>query len=125
MFSFRFRKFLGCTSPQIANPQIVMTNPQIANPQIFTKYCTTLSQNSSKGRRFKTNFHLVLLIRAYCATFLMTRSMYLRKSADHKKDWARKSQIRKVLHLRKLRKSNQLYKSANLRICDLRNLFAD
>jgi hypothetical protein len=30
-----------------------------------------------------------------------------------------------VLHLRKVRKSNKLFKSVILRICDLRNLFAD
>jgi hypothetical protein len=56
--------------------------------------------------------------------------MYLRscgsfRSANHKKDWVRKSQIYKVLHLRKVRKSNKLFKSAILRICDLRNLFVD
>jgi hypothetical protein len=38
------------------------------------------------------------------------------KSANHKK-----SQIRRLPHLRKVRKSNKLFKSANLRICDLRN----
>jgi hypothetical protein len=48
--------------------------------------------------------------------------MYLRtcksfKSANDKKDWISKSQIRKVSHLRKVRKSNKLFKSANLRIC--------
>ncbi len=37
----------------------------------------------------------------------------------------RKSQIRKVSHLWKVRKYNKLFKAANLRICDLRNLFAD
>jgi hypothetical protein len=41
------------------------------------------------------------------------------------KIWARKSQIRKVPHLRKVRKSNKIFKSANLQICDLQNLFAD
>jgi len=47
------------------------------------------------------------------------------KSVNHKKDWVHKSQIRKVPHLRKVRKSNKLLKSPNLRICDLRNLFAN
>jgi hypothetical protein len=37
----------------------------------------------------------------------------------------RKSQLRKGSHLQKVRKSNKLYKSASLQICDLRNLFAD
>jgi hypothetical protein len=47
--------------------------------------------------------------------------MYLRslsfKSANLKKDWDRKSQIRKTSHLRKVRKSNKLVESANLPIC--------
>jgi hypothetical protein len=30
-----------------------------------------------------------------------------------------------VPHLRKVRKYNKIYKSANFRICDLQNLFAD
>jgi hypothetical protein len=54
--------------------------------------------------------------------------MYLQtcgKPANYKEDWVRKSQIRKVSHLRNIRKFNKLSKSANLRICDLRNLFAD
>ena len=56
--------------------------------------------------------------------------MYLRtcgsfKSANRKKDCVRKSQIHKASHLRKVRKSNKLFKSANLRICDFRNLYAD
>jgi hypothetical protein len=64
------------------------------------------------------------------AIFVRTNRMYLRtcgsyKSANHKKDSARKSQIHKVPHLRNVRKSNKLFKSAHLRICDLRNLFAD
>jgi hypothetical protein len=42
------------------------------------------------------------------------------KSAHHKKDWVRKSQLCKESHLRKVRKSNKLFMSANLR-----NLFAD
>ncbi len=37
----------------------------------------------------------------------------------------RNSQLRKVSHLRKVRKSNNLFKLANLRICDLWNLFAN
>jgi hypothetical protein len=45
------------------------------------------------------------------------------KSAN--KTWVRKAQIRKLPYLRKARKSNKLGKSANIRICDLRNLFAD
>jgi hypothetical protein len=47
------------------------------------------------------------------------------KSANHKKDWVRKSQGREVSHLRNFRKSSKLFKSANLRICDLLKFFAD
>jgi hypothetical protein len=46
------------------------------------------------------------------------------KSPNHK-TWVRKSQIRKGSHLRKVHKSNKLFKFANLRICDLQNLFTD
>jgi hypothetical protein len=35
------------------------------------------------------------------------------KSANHKKYW-----VRKMRHLRKVRKSNKLFKSENLRICN-------
>ncbi len=45
-------------------------------------------------------------------------------SQQIKKSWVHKSQIRKVSHLRKIPISNKLFKFANLRICDLRNLFA-
>jgi hypothetical protein len=38
------------------------------------------------------------------------------KSANHKKDWVRKLQIRKVPHVHKVRKSNNLLKSANLNL---------
>ncbi len=47
------------------------------------------------------------------------------KSVNYKKDCVRKSQIRKVSHLRKVRKFINLFKSANLRICDYQNLLAD
>jgi hypothetical protein len=67
-----------------------------------------------------------------CGSFLSAKKLGLanRKStsykyANGKKDWVRTSQIRKVPHLRKVRKSNKLYKPAKLRICDLRNLFSD
>ncbi len=45
------------------------------------------------------------------------------KSANNKKDWG--SQFVNLLHLRKVRISNKLFKSANLPICDLRKLFAE
>jgi hypothetical protein len=55
--------------------------------------------------------------------------MYLRtcgsyKSANHRKDWVRKLQIRKVLLLRSVRKSNKLFKSESLWIFVSQNLFA-
>jgi hypothetical protein len=46
-------------------------------------------------------------------------------STNHKKGWVRKSQICKVPHLRKVNKSNKLFKPVNLRTSNLRNLFAD
>jgi hypothetical protein len=42
--------------------------------------------------------------------------------ANHKRV---RKQIRKVSQFRKVRKSNKLFKSTNLRICNLRKLFAD
>jgi hypothetical protein len=53
--------------------------------------------------------------------------MYLRKYSVRKsqKDLVRESQICKVPHLWKVRKSNISFKYANLRIFDLRNFFAD
>jgi hypothetical protein len=54
--------------------------------------------------------------------------MYLRTFGSlqiTKKDGVRKSQIRKVSHLRKFRKCNKLFHSASLLIYDLRNLFAN
>jgi hypothetical protein len=63
-----------------------------------------------------------ILIRALYAIFVRTKSMYLRtcksfKSENDKKDWISKPEVRKVLDLRKVRKSNKLFMSANLRIC--------
>ncbi len=53
--------------------------------------------------------------------------MYSRnfKTANLIKDWARKTHIRKLPHLRNVRKVKKFCKSANFRICFLRNLFAD
>jgi hypothetical protein len=88
--------------PLSQDPQILMINPQTANPQILTKYCTILFQNSHRSRLFKQFFFLVQIrIRV-----LRRKSMYLRtwgsfKSTNHKKDWVRKSQIRKIPQLRK------------------------
>jgi len=59
------------------------------------------------------------------STCFVVSTNYKSAIANGKKDWVRKSKIRKVTHLRKVRKSDKLYKPAQLRICDLRNLFAD
>jgi hypothetical protein len=93
----QIRKFLRCASPQIAHPQI------------STKYCKTLC--------LKTVLKVVFCKKKMYAEVLGPQIA--------KKDWVRKSQIRKVPRLRLVRKSNKLYKSAHLRICDLRFLFAD
>jgi hypothetical protein len=58
------------------------------------------------------------------------KSMQLRtwenfKSANHKKYRVCKLHIHKVLHLRTVCASNKLFKSAYLRICYMRNFFAD
>ena len=53
----KIQKFLTCATPQIPNLQIFMTNLQIINyVQNFTKYCTTLSQNSPKSCLLKLVF---------------------------------------------------------------------
>jgi hypothetical protein len=46
-------------------------------------------------------------------------------SANLEKYWVRKSQIRKLPHLRKICKLYKFCKSENLWICYLRNLFVD
>ncbi len=43
----KIRKFLRCARLQIVNSQSFMIYLQITNMQISTKYCTTLSQNST------------------------------------------------------------------------------
>ncbi len=56
--------------------------------------------------------------------------MYLRTCGSlspqiNKKDCVRKLQIRQVPHLRKVRKCNKLFKSANLRICPICGTYLD
>jgi len=65
-------------------------------------------------------------------TFEVRSKVWVRKSqipklkiCKSKKDGVHKSQTCKVPNLRKVRKSNKLFRSADLRICSLRNLFAD
>jgi hypothetical protein len=138
----QIRKFLGSCRPcksanfsgmpvrrkQISN---FIINPLIANQQISRKYCTTLSQIIPKIRPFTSLFYYVhILIRAYYALFVRRKCMCIQscgslKSVNYKKDCVRKSQIRKVSHLRNVHKFINLFKSANLRICDFQNLFVD
>jgi hypothetical protein len=49
----------------------------------------------------------------FCESFKFRKSQ---------KAWVRKSQIRKVPHLKKVRKSNKLLKFTNLRICEFAEL---
>jgi hypothetical protein len=73
-------KFLRYASPQIENPHLFLLKhqSQIAS---CTKYCTTLSQPRRKSLHLRT-----------CGSF---------KSTNHKKDWVRKSQTRRVSYLRR------------------------
>ncbi len=121
-----------------------MINPRIANPQIFSKYCTTASQNSSNSHIFKLIFlfctYLNLLIIYYI--FKETKSVFV----DLLKFWSAKKlgpanrkptnynlQITKKTGPATCKftkcdicgTSANLFKSANLRICDLRSLFTD
>jgi hypothetical protein len=73
-------------------------SPQIVNPQIF-------------------------IINPQISTNIAQLS--LKTLVQITENGARKSQMRNRSHLRKVGKSNKLFKSANLRICDLPNLFAD
>jgi hypothetical protein len=117
-------QILTSTSPQITNLQTFMTNVQIHK---FSQNTAQLSQNNSKSRFFK-QFLLFCSLnsRIVCQSEEKKYVVVdLRKSANHKKDWVRKSQTCKVPHLLKVSKSNKLFKSANLQVCDLRNLFTD
>ncbi len=99
---------------------------QIANPQISTKTCTSLSQTVLKVVFCKRFFiYVQIWVKAFNATFLgrktcicgLAEVLKIRKS---QKDKVRISQIRAVSHLRKVRKSNKLFKAAiifGLAIC--------
>jgi hypothetical protein len=113
-----------CACPQIANPQIFMTNLQIADPQTSTKYCKTLSQNSPKiCKEKKYGFTDLSKFEIRKKAWAVKSSK--RKSTNHKKYWLCISQYCTVSYLRMFRKAIKLFKFANLRIRDLRNLFAD
>jgi hypothetical protein len=109
--SFRHRKsakFLMCACPLNANPQIFMTSLKTILKVLFSNdlWSRTILNLSIKCHICKKKKYVFA---------------FLRKFENHKKDWIRKSQIRKVPHLRKVRKSNKLFKSSNLWICDERN----
>jgi hypothetical protein len=54
-----------------------------------------------------------------------TRKSQIRKFVNRKEYMVRISQIRKLPHLEKVCKSKKKIKSANLQICDLRNLISN
>ncbi len=99
-------------------------DPEI-DSQIYTKYCTTLSQNkSSLFQPFLlcTNLNQSIIY----AIFVRIKSVpYNFKLAKQQKFKISKSQKRQVRKSQKRKVSNKLFKSANLKICNLRNLFAD
>jgi hypothetical protein len=134
--SFRCRKSANflCQSANrksanfMINPQI--TNSQITNPQISTKYCTIVSQNSSKSRlckRFMSKFEL----EHYCYICKEKKYVqYLRtcggfKSANPKKIGSANGKSAKSHICGRSANIKKLFKCANLQICDLQNLFAD
>ncbi len=113
-------------SPQITNPQILGFIPQsqirkflwsasqqtIANSQLSTKHCSTLS-HSHKNRLCKCFLMYKFELKHYVQFSWGGKICILRtcgsfKSENHKKRLeVRKSQIRKVPRLRKIRKSDQ------------------
>ncbi len=122
--SFLYRKsanFLGVPvrKSQIRNFFMITSYSQICK---FPKNTAQLSHKTALRVVFLNRF---FLFRTNCNEkkyVLWTCGSF--KSANHK-NWVRKSKIRKMPHLRMVQKSNKLFKSANLRICDLRNLIAE
>ncbi len=118
----------------IANPQIsygVPCSPKIANPQICTNYWIAMWKIVLKFIFFSTIlFYVEIWIRVFYAICVCVWRKYffadLRffKSANHDKDLVCKSKIFKVSQLRKVCKSCKSFYFANLRIWDLRKLFA-
>ncbi len=105
-------KFLMCVSPQITNPRICIRN----SVQLFLK--TFPSFSVLKCNHFDVSeieiFGRICKEKKY--VFADLRKFKVYKS---QKDWARKSQIGKFAHLRKVHKYNKLLKSANLRTSNL------
>jgi hypothetical protein len=112
---------------QIRKFLIVVPVHKSQNSQIFMLYL--LSQNSPKSSLLD-NFcdmyvfelgHYMLYLRGEKVCILGHAKFHL-KFANHKKDWIRKSQMCKMSHLRKVRKSNkfvQVRKFADLRTAHL------
>ncbi len=97
----QIRKFLRCASLANRKLQSFMIYLQIAKMQISRNYCTTLSQNSTKSCLFKTIFVLF--------KHLNQSIIYYICDVKYTKRLRRKSQIRKVLHLWQVRKSNKFF----------------
>ncbi len=122
----KIRIFLRCASPQITNPQIFMISPQIANLQIY-KILQTLSQNSPKVVFLHDFYYVQILIRALYVKY-SRKGMYLRacgcfKSESRKKIGCANFKSAKCHNCGRPANLTNYFKSANLRNCDLRNLF--
>ncbi len=90
------------------------------NSQSSTKYCTTLSQsNSPKNFNNKLFKFVQIWIRALYTLFVWGKSIYLRTCGSSHITKKVEPANRKfaVSHLRQIRKSDKLIKSANLLIC--------
>ncbi len=115
--------FLRQPSPQIANPQIFMIYLKIANLHIYKKCCTTLSQNSPKSR-----FQTIVVL---CTQFNQSIICYI----CEEKQYVFISRLAEALSpqiTQKIRSANRKSpkchicgRSANLRSCDLWNLFSN
>ncbi len=86
---------------------------------------TGLKTDSPKSRIFKMIFYLhkFVYLRT-CGSFKSAKKLGSAnrkstsyESANHKKDWVRKLQMRKSPTFAEARKSNKLFKSANLPVC--------
>ncbi len=79
----------------------------IINPPISTKYCTHLS-HAIFWRRKSIYLRTCRSFNSAQKAWVLKLQIHKYKSANHKKHWVRNSQIWKVPHLRKVRKSNKL-----------------
>ncbi len=97
-------------------------SPQIANPQISTKYCTTLFQSSPRLYKHFYMYKFELEHAIHCKEKSTCGLAEVFMSANHKKTGSANRKSVKCHISRKVRKSNQLCKSGNLPIYDLRDL---